>query len=150
MIVRREVLGVLAAVVVAVLSNPIQAKVKVDPKLPEFKAVPGVSGNLKIVGSDTMKTEMALLSEGFAKFYPNVRFEIEGKGSATAPPALLDGISQFAPMSRGMKAKEVDDFKKKYGYPPVALPTSIDMLEVYVHKDNPIKGLTLQQSVFQV
>jgi phosphate transport system substrate-binding protein len=145
MLVRREVLGVLAAVVVAVLPNPIQAQVKVDPKLPEFKAVQGVSGNLKIVGSDTMKTEMGLLSEGFAKFYPNVRFEIEGKGSATAPPALLDGTSQFAPMSRGMKAKEVDDFKKKYGYPPVALPTSIDMLEVYVHKDNPIKGLTLQQ-----
>jgi phosphate transport system substrate-binding protein len=121
----------------------IQANVKVDPELPEYKAAQAFK--LKIIGSDTMKNEMAALMEGFTKFYPNVGSEIEGKGSASAPPALLAGTAQFAPMSRGMNAREVDEFKKKFGYPPVALPTSIDMLEVYVHKDNPIQGLTMQQ-----
>gem|GEM_PF-79547 len=119
--------------------------VKVDPKLQTYQAVDGISGSLKIVGSDTMKHEMELVAASFMKHYPSVKIEVEGKGSATAPPPLLAGTSQFAPMSRGMKAKEVDDFKKKYGYPPLALPTSIDMLAVYVNKDNPIKGLTLQQ-----
>jgi phosphate transport system substrate-binding protein len=48
-------------------------------------------------------------------------------------------------MSRKLKSKEIDDFEEKFGYPPTALPTSIDMLAVYVHKDNPITSLTLAQ-----
>lgn len=136
----------IAAVLSLVLTaGSVPAQVKLDPKLPEYKAVSGVSGSLKSIGSDTMNNEMALWSEGFRKFYPNVQLEIEGKGSSTGPVALIAGTAQFAPMSRPMKGKEIDDFKKKFGYAPVALPTSIDMLGVYVHKDNPIKGLTLQQ-----
>jgi phosphate transport system substrate-binding protein len=121
------------------------AQQKVDAKLSEYKSVAGVSGNLKSVGSDTMNNEMAFWSEGFRKFYPNVQTEIEGKGSGTAPVALIAGTAHFGPMSRPMKGKEKDDFKKQYGYAPTALTTSIDMLAVYVHKDNPIKGLSLKQ-----
>jgi phosphate transport system substrate-binding protein len=140
----RSTLWLLAA---AVLTLPVSAhaQVKVDPKLPEYKTAQGVTGNLKSIGSDTMNNEMTLWAEGFCKFYPNVQAEIEGKGSTTGPPALIAGTAQFAPMSREMKGKEIDDFEKKYGYKPTALPTSIDMLAVYVHKDNPLKGLTMQQ-----
>ena len=125
-----------------VLPFPLTAhgQVKVDPKLLDYKAVPGVSGTIKSIGSDTMNNEMTLWAEGFQKFYPNVQIEIEGKGSTTGPPALIAGTASFAPMSRAMKAKEIDDFKKQYGYAPTALPTSIDMLAVYVHKDNPKIG----------
>jgi phosphate transport system substrate-binding protein len=119
--------------------------VQVDPKLPAYAVVQGVSGTLKSIGSDTMNNEMALWAEGFKKHYPNVQIEIEGKGSSTAPPALVSGTAHFGPMSRPMKEKEIDDFEKVFGYEPIALPTSIDMLAVYVHKDNPLRGLTLQQ-----
>jgi phosphate transport system substrate-binding protein len=88
---------------------------------------------------------MALWSEGFRGFYPEVKVEVEGKGSSTAPPALIAGTSNFGPMSRQMKSKEIDAFELQFGYKPIQLRTSIDMLAVYVHKDNPIKGLTLQQ-----
>jgi phosphate transport system substrate-binding protein len=117
----------------------------IDPELPDYVAVPGVSGSLKSIGSDTMNNEMTLWAEGFKKFYPSVKIEIEGKGSTTAPPALIAGTAQFGPMSRAMKQQEIDDFEKKFGYKPVALQSSIDVLAVYVHKDNPIKGLTLAQ-----
>ncbi len=120
-------------------------QVQVDPNLPDYKPVEGVSGSLKSIGSDSMNNEMTLWAEGFLRFYPNVKIEIEGKGSTTAPPALIAGTAQFGPMSREMKDSEIDAFEQKYGYKPVALPTSIDMLAVYVHKDNPIKGMTLQQ-----
>ncbi len=123
----------------------LAAEVKVDDKLPEYKATTGVSGKIKSVGSDTMNELMALWGEGFAKAYPSVQFEVEGKGSGTAPPALVAGSADFGPMSREMKAKEIDDFKAKYGYEPTAVPSSIDMLAVYVNKDNPIKGLTFKQ-----
>lgn len=132
-------------IVAVLLMRPAGAQVEVDPKLPTYQAAQGVSGSLKSLGSDTMNNEMTLWAEGFMAIYPNVQIEIEGKGSSTAPPALIAGTAQFGPMSRTMKAKEEDDFEKRYGYKPTGLPTSIDMLAVYVHKDNPIKGLTLQQ-----
>src|SRR5215831_4755715 len=48
-------------------------------------------------------------------------------------------------MLREMKQKEIDDFKAKYGYPPTSLRCGFDMMSIYVHKDNPIKGLTFPQ-----
>jgi phosphate transport system substrate-binding protein len=122
------------------------AQVKVDEKIPPYKNVGGVSGELKSIGSDTMNNLAALWAEGFKKAYPNVKVEIEGKGSATAPPALIEGTAQFGPMSRAMKQVEIDKFEKKFGYKPVALQTSIDMLAIYVHKDNPLKSLTMEQA----
>jgi phosphate transport system substrate-binding protein len=119
--------------------------VKVDARIPEYKPVQSVSGTIKSVGSDTMNNLMTLWSEGFKKLYPTVTTEIEGKGSATAPAALIAGTANFGPMSRTMKDKEIDDFEKQFGYKPTAIPTSIDMLAVFVHKDNPIQGLTLAQ-----
>jgi len=119
--------------------------VTVDPQLSAYRPASAVSGSIKSVGSDTMNNLMALWAEAFKKFYPNVQVEIEGKGSSTAPPALVAGTATFGPMSRRMKSREVDSFEKKYGYKPTFLRTSIDMLAVYVNKDNPIKGLSLQQ-----
>ena len=119
--------------------------VKVDPQVAAYKATSGVSGNLKSIGSDTMNNEMTLWAETFYKFYPNVKIEIEGKGSATAPPALTAGTAHFGPMSRSMKDAEIDAFEKQYGYKPTSVRTSLDALAVFVHKDNPIKSLTLQQ-----
>jgi phosphate transport system substrate-binding protein len=131
---------------ILLLGGPVFAQaVEVDENLPEYTPTQGVSGSIKSVGSDTMNNEMALWAEGFKRHYPSVSIEIEGKGSSTAPPALIDGTSQFGPMSRAMKNEEIDEFEKAFGYKPVALPTSIDMLAVYVHKDNPIAGMTLQQ-----
>jgi phosphate transport system substrate-binding protein len=92
-----------------------------------------------------MNNMVTLWAEDFRKAYPNVQIEIEGKGSSTAPPALVEGTATFGPMSRMMKDEEVDQFEAKYGYKPTAVRTSIDMLSVYVNKDNPIKSLTLQQ-----
>jgi len=141
----RNLLSTVAALGLAAM--PALAQVSVDPALPTYTPVQGVSGSLKSVGSDTMNNEMALWAEGFQHFYPSVSVEIEGKGSSTAPAALIAGTAHFGPMSREMKAKEIDDFEAAHGYPPVGLATSIDMLAVYVHKDNPIaqQGLTLQQ-----
>ena len=133
------------AVVAVTASFAAQAQVQVDPALPSYKPVSGVSGSLKSIGSDTLNNLMTLWAEGFNAMYPNVKIEIEGKGSSTAPAALIAGTSQFGPMSRQMKGKEEDDFEKKYGYKPLAIRGAVDALAVYVHKDNPIQCLTMQQ-----
>jgi len=120
---------------------------KVDDRLPSYTKVEGdVRGNLSSVGSDTMNNLMTLWAEGFRKYYPAVRVQVEGKGSSTAPPALIEGTSQFGPMSRTMKPEEMDAFEKKHGFKPTRLRTSLDALAVFVHKDNPITSLTLAQA----
>lgn len=117
----------------------------VDPKLPEYKAASGVSGTVNSIGSDTLNNLMTLWAEDFKKLYPNVNIQIQGAGSSTAPPALTEGTSNFGPMSREMKSEEIQAFEAKFGYKPTAVPVAIDVLAVYVNKDNPIKGMSLQQ-----
>ncbi len=118
---------------------------KLDPALQPYKAVSGVSGNLSSIGSDTLNNLMTLWAEAFQKFYPNAKIQIEGKGSSTAPPALISGTAQLGPMSREMKGTEVDGFEKKYGYKPTPIRTSVDALAVFVNKDNPITCMTIAQ-----
>ncbi len=121
------------------------AAIALDSNLPAYQAVSGISGQIKSVGSDTLNNEMELWAKGFEGLYPGVKIDIEGKGSATAPPALLEGEAQFAPMSRPMNAGEVDAFEKKYGYKPAHFRVAADALAIYVNKDNPIPCLTMQQ-----
>jgi len=73
---------------------------KLDPDLAHYKTVSGVSGNVSSVGSDTLNNLMTHWAESFQKFYPNAKVQIEGKGSSTAPPALISGTAQLGPMSR--------------------------------------------------
>lgn len=120
-------------------------EVKVDKKLTDYAQISGVTGNLNSIGSDTLNNLMTLWAEGFKAKYPNVNIQIEGKGSSTAPPALIEATSQLGPMSRSMKAEEVDAFEAKFGYKPTEIKVAIDALAVYTHKDNPLKGLTLKQ-----
>ncbi len=139
---RGSLFGACAMILLTVTSS---FAVELDPSLPSYKAVSGVSGNLKSIGSDTLNNLMTLWTEGFRSRYPGVKIAIEGKGSSTAPPALIEGTAQLAPMSREMKSKEIEDFEKKFGYKPSVVRTAIDSLAVFVHRDNPIKCLSLKQ-----
>ena len=124
---------------------PAASSVKLDPSIPAYEPTSGVSGNLSSVGSDTMNNLMTLWGETFSRYYPNVKLQVEGKGSSTAPPALIAGTAQLGPMSRQMKPTEIDQFEKKFGYKPFEIRTSYDALAVYVHRDNPLDRLTLPQ-----
>lgn len=126
-------------------SSTLLAESKIDAKLPDYKKASGVSGNLSSVGSDTLANLMTLWAEEFKRLYPNVNIQIQAAGSSTAPPALTEGTSNLGPMSRKMKNKEIEAFEKKHGYKPTAIPVAIDALAVYVHKDNPVKGMTIPQ-----
>lgn len=116
-----------------------------DPSLKGYVKVTGVTGNVNSIGSDTLNNLMTLWAEGFRKQYPNVKIQIEGKGSSTAPPALIEGTAQLGPMSRTMKNTEIDSFERKFRYKPTAFPVAIDALAVYVNKDNSVQGLTMTQ-----
>jgi len=136
---------VVAGVLSAAIAGAVHADGKVDPKLHDYSKASGISGNLSSIGSDTLNNLMTFWAEEFKKQYPNVNIQIEGKGSSTAPTALTEGTSNLGPMSREMKANEIAAFEAKHGYKPTKIAVAIDALAVFVHKDNPIKGLSMQQ-----
>ena len=128
----------------AAASFGVQAA-EIDQGIPEYERTSGVSGNLSSVGSDTLANLMTLWAEDFKRVYPNVNIQIQAAGSSTAPPALTERTSNIGPMSREMKDNEIEAFESRYGYKPTAIPVAIDALAVYVHKDNPIAGMTIPQ-----
>ena len=135
-----------AALICAFLiSAQAMAQAPVDEGLPTYEKTSGVSGNLSSVGSDTLANLMTLWAEEFKRQYPNVNVQIQAAGSSTAPPALAESTSNLGPMSRLMKDKEIEAFEKKFGYKPTAVAVAIDALAVFVHKDNPIAGLTIAE-----
>lgn len=129
----------------AFISQSAHAVPSVEAGVPEYQKASGISGNLSSVGSDTLANLMTLWAEEFNRSYPNVNIQIQAAGSSTAPPALTEGTSNLGPMSREMKDDELEAFEDKYGYKPTAIPVAIDALAVLVNKDNPIKGLTMEQ-----
>ena len=128
--------------VATIVSTNVMA---IDKAIPEYKKTQGISGNLSSVGSDTLANMMTFWAEEFKRNYPNVNIQIQAAGSSTAPPALTEGTSQFGPMSRKMKSREIEAFEKRFGYKPTAIRVAIDALAVFAHKDNPIKGLTIKE-----
>ncbi len=138
---RRQALAAAAFVMPLVHASDVA----VDASIADYKTVSGVSGNLNSIGSDTLNNVMTFWAEGFKALYPNVNVQIEGKGSATAPPALIEGTAQLGPMSRAMKSEEIDAFERRFGYKPTEIKVAIDALAVFVHKDNPVQGLNMKQ-----
>lgn len=141
----RKLVGLFAGIAGLFAAGAVSAEVAVDPNIPTYQKVSGISGNLSSVGSDTLANLMTLWQEEFKRSYPNVNIQIQAAGSSTAPPALTEGASNLGPMSRPMKDKEIKAFEDKYGYKPTAITVAIDTIAVYVHKDNPLPGLTMQQ-----
>ncbi len=104
-----------------------------------------MSGSINSIGSDTLNNLMTLWAEGFRSEYPNVSVEIQGAGSGTAPPALVEGTANFGPMSRPMRGTEIEEFEDNYGYEPTPIRGAIDALGVFVHQDNPLECVTMEQ-----
>ena len=136
---------VTAALLALSAASAQAAPTHVDAKIKKYAPTAGVAGNLNSIGSDSLNNLMTYWAEGFKKKYPNVNLQIEGKGSSTAPPALIAGTAQLGPMSREMKSSEIEEFEKKYGYKPTRIGVALDSLAVFVNKDNPVKSLSLDQ-----
>ncbi len=115
------------------------------PGLPEYSRVQGISGSLISAGSDTLANLMTLWAEEFRRLYPGVTIQVQAAGSSTAPLALTEGTASLGPMSRAMKAGELQAFERRHGYKPAAVVVAIDALAVYVHKDNPLQRLTIAE-----
>lgn len=138
----------ITCIVVATLlaTATVSAQPRDPARLPTYEPQPArILGRFTSIGSDTLIYLMSFWTVKFKQLHTGVEAWVEGAGSATAPPALADGAANFAPMSRSMKDDEKKAFVAKYGYEPTAIRVALDALAVYVHRDNPLRGLTLAQ-----
>lgn len=122
----------------------------IDQTLPEYRPEGRPSGKVTSIGSSTATALLERLAEAFRQVQPEVAFDFDTGGSASAPPALAAGQSQMAPMSRPMTDAEVADVKARRGAAPIDLRIAVDALGFFVHPDNPIDALDRAQlkSVF--
>ena len=136
---------------IAALFSVIALPISAEP-LKVYHKVPGISGALTSVGSDTLAGMTTLWVEEFQQLYPGVNGQVQASGSATAPPALTEQTAQFGPMSRPMRNREIEAFERVHGYKPTELRIAIDAIGIFVHRDNPIQGLNFVQidSIFSV
>ncbi len=142
---KRKAMLTLFGLVSGLVTSFSVSAAEVDPGLQPYERVSGISGNLSSVGSDTLANLMTLWTESFKQAYPNVNIQVQAAGSSTAPPALTEGTSNFGPMSRMMKDKEIEAFERRFGYKPMGIRVALDALAVYVHKDNPVESMTIPQ-----
>jgi len=142
---KNNIVILLATLVLLIAYETVWAQTPVDENLKPYEKISGVSGNVSSIGSDTLANLMTLWAEEFKRLYPNVNVQIQAAGSSTAPPALTEGTSNLGPMSRLMKDNEIEAFEKRNGYKPTPVAVAIDALAIFVNKDNPIDGLTIQQ-----
>lgn len=110
-----------------------------------YETVPGVSGELHGAGSDTLKVVVNQWMKAFMGLYPEVKATYQAKGSAAAGPALVEGTAQLGVTSRKLTLEEEFGFQKEYGASPIAMNVALDCVAVFVHEDNPVKGLSLAQ-----
>lgn len=122
-----------------------QVKPVLDPKIPPYQHAGLMNGAITVAGSDTMKPLTESWAADVRQLYPGVTIKVESTGSENGLSRLLEGKAQIAAMSRRMTAPEIVEFKREFGYEPTEVSVAIDALAVFVHKDNPIEGLTLPE-----
>jgi len=142
------------------------------PLAPSYSPVTGIHGNLAIAGSNTMYPLMVRLAAKFKQYYPQVQIGVKGEGSMSvsiedAARGLFrqmvqrktiytpgDAIevgdpviepAQIMTSSRKLSASEFETFQSRYGYQPTEIPVALEAVAIYVHRANPLRGLSLDQ-----
>jgi len=96
-------------------------------------------------GSDTMVNLAQAWAEAYKTAAPDVDVEVSGGGSGVGLAALTKGAVDIANASRDIKSQEIEAAKKNTGKEPAEFTVGYDALAIYVHKDNPLDAITLEQ-----
>lgn len=144
----------------AEVSGPMVAAT-VDSALAHYNPQSQISGTFKIQGSETMYPLMSRLTMEFQRRQSKVAIDVKGGGSTKAVAEFLQpplsktgkvmlqeeraGSFKMITTSRELFDAEVKEFVAQHGYEPTAVPVAVDAVALYVHKDNPVTGLTLDQ-----
>jgi len=134
-------------VAIVALAIPLAAGCKRGQKAPEGSSAQDVQAKQSIqnIGSDTMVNLAQAWAEQYAKVVPGVSIEVSGGGSGVGVAALINGTAQIANCSRKLEPEEAEKAKKANGKDPKEFLVGFDGLAVFVHKDNPLDQISLEE-----
>ncbi len=134
-----------------------------DSAIPSYVAKTGVSGAVVVAGSDTMQPIILKLAAAFKQLQPDVKLAVQGggtdaasmsfiqdqatirRGDAQSRGHLASGSVALLAASRPLTNEERKDFLSRYGYEVTEIPIALDAVAIYVNRQNPIEGLTMEQ-----
>lgn len=122
-----------------------QLRMKLDPAIPSYLPQELVSGTLSISVAEPIKPLVRAWITGMTLRHPHLKIAVASEASRDGLAALLEHRTEVAAMARRLTASEIAEFVKEYGYEPSEVPVAADALAIYVHKDNPIAGLALDE-----
>lgn len=122
-----------------------QVRPDLDQTVPAYGYQESASGTLTISASDNMKPLVQFWAEGLTGRHPRLKATVLRDPSGTGLAPLLEHRTEIAALSRRMTAAEISEFVREYGYEPTEVPVASDALAIFVHKDNPIAGLSLEE-----
>lgn len=96
-------------------------------------------------GSDTMVNLAQAWAEEYAKIEPSVSVEVSGGGSGTGIAALINGTVDIVNSSRPITPEELEKSTREAGHAPIEYIVGYDAMAIYVHKDNPIETISIEQ-----
>ncbi len=134
---------ILSALLVTTISTSAWAEPGQAGDLPHYQPAILEQGSLTSVGSDSMDELVGKWVEAYKLFQPTVSIQVQSRGSATAPAALIEGVADLGPMARPMKTPELESFKQKYGFAPTQIRTAVAGTAVYVSPENPLTQISL-------
>jgi phosphate transport system substrate-binding protein len=139
-----QVVAFLLILVGPVVSVQAQLRPQIDPKIPTYVTGDPVAGSLTIVGSKTMQPLTESWADELEKRHPSLKVHVESAGSESGLSQFLEGRVQIVAMSRRITIQEINEFIREFGHEPTEVPVAVDALAVFVHKDNPVASITLQ------
>lgn len=136
-----------------------------DSAIPSYVAKTGVSGAVVVAGSDTMQPIILKLAAAFRQLQPDVKIAVQGggtdmalmqflqnqaiirRGDASPKPGMhqVSGHIALLAASRPLTEQERKDFQSRYGYDVTEIPIAMDAIAIYVNRQNPVEGLTMEQ-----
>ena len=107
----------------------------------------GGQGNaIRVEGSDTMVNLAQAWAEKYRQKNPEVMVQVQGGGSGVGIASLIDGVCDMANASREMQPKEKESVKANHaGKEAVEHVIGYDALAVYVHKNNPLDTISIEE-----
>ena len=111
-------------------------------------------GAVRIVGYNDMRWMLEALDRQFARTHPGARFDLLLKGTRTAPAALADGSSLFAPMGAEFTDQALRQYRRRVGADPLRFRVAHAALDprarssplaIYVNPANPLRAISMRQ-----
>jgi phosphate transport system substrate-binding protein len=108
-------------------------------------AASGSKKTVANIGSDTMVNLAAAWAEAYGEVDKNTVIEVNGGGSGVGIKGLINGTCELANSSRHIEDKEKVELKEKRQLDSKEFVVGFDALAIYVHKDNPMEEITVEQ-----